>query len=464
MSPARLIRSAGFRLALAHAAIFAVAVASLFAVVYWMTSSYAHRQLVDSISFESYELTSQARREGLSAVGNTITARLLASGEPNLAYLLVDSSGARLAGNLDVPRATGGWQELQRPANGSLGPPDEDDAILTLGTVLEGGGVLLVGADTNAREELLEWIIDAFVAAGTIAVALALAGGLALGLSLTRRVESIHRAAARIIDGDLGQRIALRNTDDEFDRLSRQLNRMLDRIQGLMEGVRQVSSDIAHDLRTPLTRLRQHLDSARARASSLAQYEMAVDRAIEETDLLLATFGALLRIAQIEAGARREGVATADLSEIFERIREAYAAVAEDQCRPLTASIASGVLVEGDRELLTQLLANLVENALAHTPPGTPIELLLLEDRGRRRAVVADRGPGIPEAARARVFERFARLDGSRSTPGSGLGLSLVSAVAELHGIRVQLEDNQPGLRVVLDLPPFRRDLGARAG
>src|SRR3954471_16487122 len=231
MSPASLIRSAGFRLAMVHAVLFAVAIAILFWIVYWATSSYARQQLTESIRLEGYDLAGEARRDGVAHVAGTINARLVASGEPNLAYLLTDPSGRKLAGNLEPVQLTSGWHSLRRPANGSLGPPDEDDAILVQATTLADGSTLVVGADTHPREELLEWIITAFSWAGGAAILIALAGGLVLGLSMSRRGEAMNDAAVRIIGGDLGERLAVRGTGDEFDRLAIQLNRMLDRIQ-----------------------------------------------------------------------------------------------------------------------------------------------------------------------------------------------------------------------------------------
>ncbi len=457
MSPTRLVHSVGFRLALAHTGVFTVAIAALFGVVFWATANYSRNQLTESIRLESYELAGEARRDDIAHVAATINARLLASGEPNLTYLLTDAGGRKIAGNLEDATLLPGWHELRRPGDGALGgDPDEDDPVLALATVLPGGELLVVGADTHPRQELLEWIVTAFLWAGATSVLVALAGGLALGLGMSRRVEAVNQAAARIIDGDLGERIAVRGTPDEFDRLGIQLNRMLDRIQALMEGLRQATSDIAHDLRTPLARLRQHLDRAQCRSSTLSDYRRAVDRAIEETDALLATFGALLRIAQIEASTRSQGFCEVDLAVIGVRIVEAYGAVAEEQGRQLAAAIHGPVTVQGDPELLTQMLANIVENALTHTPAGIPIALTVGERGKQPQIVVADRGPGIPEADRPRVLERFVRLDGSRSAGGNGLGLSMVAATADLHGIELRLEDNDPGLRVVLSfrLPP----------
>lgn len=463
MSRGRLSSSVGFRLAIVHAAVFAVAIAVLFGIVYWATSSYAHTQFTENIRVEGYELAGEARRDGIAHVAETINARLLASGEPNLVYLLTDASGHKLAGNLEPARLAPGWHDLRRPTDGSLGPSDDDDPIRVQATLLAGGATLAVGADTHPREELLEWIITAFIWAGSTAVIVALAGGLALGLGMSRRVEAINLAAARIIDGDLGERIAVRGGSDEFDRLAVQLNRMLDRIQSLMDGLRQVSSDIAHDLRTPLARLRQRLERARDHSGTIGDYELAVDRAIEETDAILGTFGALLRIAQIEAGSRSQGFTNVDLAAIGRCIHDAYGPVAEDEGRPFATAIGGSVRVRGDPELLTQMLANLVENVLTHTPAGTPIDLAVDLRDGRPMAAVADHGPGIPEVERGRVLQRFVRLDRSRSTPGSGLGLSLVAAVAELHGATIRLEDNNPGLRVTLEFP-MQMDLGKMVG
>jgi len=252
--------------------------------------------------------------------------------------------------------------------------------------------------------------------------------------------------------GNLSRRIALRGSGDEFDRLSTNLNEMLDRMQMLMDGLRQVSNDIAHDLRTPLTRLRQHLEGAHLRARTVAEYQLVVDKAIAETDEILGTFGALLRIAQIEAGTRRAAFTAVDLSGVLQTIVETYAAVAEDHEHDLASRIADGITVRGDRQLLTQMIANIVENALRHTPAGTRIELELAAASGPI-CTIRDNGPGIPEPERQRVFRRFYRLDSSRATPGSGLGLSLVAAIAELHRIAVEVGDNQPGLRVTLRFP-----------
>jgi signal transduction histidine kinase len=285
--------------------------------------------------------------------------------------------------------------------------------------------------------------------AGGISLALAVIGALLTSGAFLRRLEGFNRTANRIIDGALEERVPLRGTGDEFDRLASNLNAMLDRVQALVESMRQVSNDVAHDLRTPLAHLRQGLETVRRSEGDREQYREAIDRALAECDQILTTFGALLRIAQIEAGTRRAGFTEVDLSSIFETIAETYAPVAEDHGKVLVAEIAPGIRTRGDPDLLTQMLANLVENAIRHTQTGSTVRLSLEED-DKPIGTVVDDGPGIPEEARKRVFDRFYRLESSRATPGNGLGLSLVAAVAQLHELEVELGDAQPGLHVSL--------------
>jgi signal transduction histidine kinase len=235
----------------------------------------------------------------------------------------------------------------------------------------------------------------------------------------------------------------LRGSHDEFDRLAASVNAMLDRIQELMEDVRQVSTDIAHDLRTPLTRLRQRVELASRKATDVESLRLALDRTLRDVDGVLDTFGALLKIARIEASPPA-GFAAVDLTEILATIVEVYAPAAEENRQDLT--------VRGDRELLMQLFANLLENATRHAGAGTRIEVLATRSGDRIEVTVADRGPGIPEAMRRRVFQRFFRLESSRTTPGNGLGLSLARAIAAFHQTSVELADNQPGLRASVSL------------
>jgi signal transduction histidine kinase len=447
----RWSRTYGFRITLLYVALFGVSILILFGVIYWITAEFMEEQSHAAIATE---LSSLVDDFGSSGIDSTIDAikRRVGSREHELSYyLLQDAAGRKVAGNLPAMPAAAGWYKLPIPPRGD--DTDSSDTLMAQGQALSNGWFLVVGQDTDQFTDFEDLILN--VAAGSLATAFALAliGGLATSASMLRRVTAITDAGRDIMRGNLARRIALRGSSDEFDRLSANLNEMLDRIQMLMDGLRQVSNDIAHDLRTPLTRLRQRLELARSKAATVADYEAAVDKAIAETDEILDTFGALLRIAQIEAGTRRAAFTEVDLSGVCQTIVETYAAVAEDHQHALESRIAEGIAVQGDRQLLTQMIANIVENALRHTPAGTRIELVLA---GPPTPVctIRDNGPGIPEPERQKVFRRFYRLDSSRATPGSGLGLSLVAAVAELHRIAVEIGDGQPGLKVTLRFAP----------
>jgi signal transduction histidine kinase len=262
-----------------------------------------------------------------------------------------------------------------------------------------------------------------------------------------RQVDMISNTVAEIIEGNLDSRVPLRGTYDPFDRLSASLNRMLDRIQLLMETLSQISNDIAHALRTPLSRLRHKLETALI-AERNSESNKTIDAALMETDTILDTFSALLRIAQIESGIRTAGFGEIDVSSLFETVADAFATVAEEEGKTLTAKIAPQVTYWGDADLLSEMLANLIENAIKHTPEGTTIEVSLTDQNGRLTAAVADSGPGVPDRDRNRIFRRFYRLEHSLAKPGNGLGLALVAAVAELHGIELIVQDNRPGLRI----------------
>jgi signal transduction histidine kinase len=325
---------------------------------------------------------------------------------------------------------------------------------------LKNGGFLVLGQNAYPLEELREFVFGAFGWGAGATLVLAVLGSVVMSTGVLRRVEAINRASERIMAGELDRRLPTTTGDwsgsgDEFDRLAANLNVMLDRIEVLVQGLRQVSTDIAHDLRTPLGRLRATLELARDSASVDGRSAGAtvIDQAIEEIDALLATFGALLRIAQIEAGASRRGFGPVDLSAVLEAVVEVYAPAAEEKNQTLTRRILAGIIVFGDRALLTQMLANLVENAIRHSPPDAHIDVALSVADGIEgpQVTISDDGPGIPEAERDKVFRRFYRLDASRSTLGNGLGLALVAAVKDLHGAKIQLFDNPPhGLRVVL--------------
>jgi signal transduction histidine kinase len=329
--------------------------------------------------------------------------------------------------------------------------PNDARAKLTgFGLTLPDGTFVLVAQDASRLIDMQHAIVRAFIWAGALTLLLAIGGGVLLGGNFVRRIDTIGRTSRAIMEGDLSARIPVRGNNDEIDQLVIGLNAMLDRIQQLLDGLRQVSSDIAHDLRTPLGRLRQKLEDAREHASTTAEYQSATEDALTEADSLLEIFSALLRIAQIEAGAQKSGFTDVDLSELMHSIADAYEPSAEDSRHKLEVDVAPGVTMTGDRQLLAQLFSNLVENALTHTPDGSTVRLALHPKADGFEAEVADNGPGIPTEEREKVFDRFYRLDRSRTTKGSGLGLALVKAIAALHGMTLKLEDHHPGLAVHL--------------
>jgi signal transduction histidine kinase len=444
----RLLRTASVRLAALYLLLFTASAVLLGAVMFWTTRAALEEQLRARITGEIASLRADYAAGGLTRLLADVETRGRGSG--SLDYLVVDSAGRRLGGVLSGRVSHLGWQRLNvREDDDEAQKRVERETLQALAVSLGDGLVLAVGDDADRVTEAEEAILRAFVVAAGLTIVLGAAGGAWLGHLFLRQVDTIGRTAEAIIAGDLDRRIPVRGTGDDLDRLAVTLNRMLDRIAGLMENVRQVSNDIAHDLRTPLSRLCRRLDEARDRAGSAADYERAIDGALVEAEDLLATFAALLRIAQIEAGAQRAAFRQVDLSTLTETVAEAFAPAVEDECHEFVTDIAADVTLCGDQELLTQMLANLVENALRHTPAGSRVRVALARTSGRGiRLTVEDNGPGVPEAERGRILQRFYRLEQSRTTPGNGLGLSLAVAVAELHGAALSLEDARPGLRV----------------
>jgi signal transduction histidine kinase len=453
----RVFRTSSFRLTLLYAALFSLSVIVLFAVIYWSTAFHMTGQLDAAVSSDFAELTEGFRTGGTARVAALIEDRVNDMPTGPMFYLLEDPTGKALAGNLPaLTRRTGTFDTVDpRPV------PHEDDLrpLRARGTVLPGGDYLMVGTDASQRDEMDEEILRAFAWGSLASLLLAFGGGLILSSGLLRRVEGISRTAREIMAGHLSRRVPTRGTDDEFDRLAASLNAMLERTESSMQAMRQISNDIAHDLRTPLTRLRQRLELAQRRATTAAELRASVDGAIAEADAILATFGALLRIAQIESGAIRAGFAECDLSDLLQTVVEVYQPMADEKRQNLSAAIAPDLEIFGDRELLAQMLANLLENAIRHSPPGATISLAADRcDAGGMTVALSDTGPGIPPAEYQNVFRRFYRLEASRTTPGNGLGLSLVAAIAGLHDISIEFKDNDPGLRVTMKLPGPRAE------
>jgi signal transduction histidine kinase len=455
------------RLTTLYVILFAASVAILFGLVWLVTSRSMTAQLMANVQREAVSLADEYRATGALAAAALVERRLQRGG---LAYYLLQRrDGAWIAGNIAPVSPIVGPLDLQvrlqsrGETAGERMPGDLRNAI-GYGVLLSDGTFVLAGEDVGRLEATRSAILTAFAVGGGVSLILAILGGLALSAGFLRRVESVNRTARQIMEGQLDSRVTVRDNGDELDRLAANLNAMLDRIQSLMESLKQVSSDIAHDLRTPLARLRQNLETAKVSATSVEEFRSSTEVAIAETDGLLKTFSALLRIAQIESGSRKADFARVDLSELFDFVAETFAAVAEDEGHQLVCDIQDGIAISGDRELLLQLATNLVENAIRHTPNGSRIEFCLRQEMAEVIVTVRDNGPGIPEGERGKVLRRFYRLEASRTTPGSGLGLALVAAIADLHGARIGLLDHGPGLIVEVRFPAAAGMLAQNAG
>ncbi|MFA5962705.1 MAG: HAMP domain-containing sensor histidine kinase [Sphingomonas sp.] len=442
----RLPSSTAFRFAAFFSMAFTLLIVVLGAGIYGAIRSELRYDLDQRIVTGRDALVRDAGADGLG-LRHAIDYRV-AHESSDMRYALLDARGAQIAGRRIAAPPALGWSAMNfRDKDNGL------DATRAFASRTASGGMLIVGADPEAIEELDARMVPLFAAAFGLIAAIGMAGAFLLGRVLQRRLDAISRTAEAIIAGDLARRIALSGSGDEFDRLSVTLNRMLERIAGLLDNLRQVSGDIAHDLRTPLTRLRQKLELAVAGPDEPAALKQAMDAAIEQTDDMLALFTAILGISEIEAGGAGVRVSSLDLSGLIADLADSYQPSAEDAGHPLTREIAPDIRIEGNRELLAQAAVNLLDNALRHTAAGTPITISLARQGDDIVLGVADHGPGIPAADRERVFARFTRLEGSRSTPGHGLGLSLVAAIARAHGGTAALYDNHPGAKVMVTLP-----------
>jgi len=439
------LRSAAFRLAVLQALLFALIALTLFLVSWFAARHYIENQLRQTIADEFAEVIAHPAAQRAGSIRRSLAQVPRGAYD----YSLFDARHNLIVGDI-LKEPAAGWSTIEQN-EGLRDGRDLVRRILVFAAVQDDGNTVVVGRDLASVDQLDALLKSVFTWAGLAAVVLALVGGMVTAGGYLRRVEAIADAASRIAAGDLAARVAVTGRGDEFDRLAFSLNGMLERIQSLVEGLRQVSNDIAHDLRTPLTHMRQRLEAAMEEATSVEAYSKACERAVADVDSVLDTFAALLRIAKVESRQRREGFADVALSALLERLVDDYRPVMEDEERAFTVEIATGIHVHGDALLLTQMLVNLLENALHHTPQGTPVSVKLAATEQGYRLIIEDAGAGIPPQERSRVLKRFVRLDAARSSPGSGLGLSLVAAVADLHGIALALDDADPGLRVHLD-------------
>ncbi|MCW1984317.1 UNVERIFIED_ORG: signal transduction histidine kinase [Sphingomonas sp. R1F5B] len=427
------------------AVVVALGAGALLLTVERQVGYYAREASDGMLRAESSVLVAEYAELGLSGLTDAIERHRGSDSDPPYRYLLIDKAGRRLSGDLPLQAA--------RIGQGSVAVPEDFDGsrhvetLATRVTQLPDGLLLVVATDSFDIQQLRHRLGRFTIWSGIAIAAFALIGGYLVGRIFLRRLATVNRSIDRIIDGDSAERLPMIGFGPEFDDLTRNLNRMLERKDAAMEALRQVSTDIAHDLRTPLTRLHQRLE--RLQASGAGDPD-SIDAAVEQTNGLLATFEALLRIGSIEGGVGRRRFAPFDLSELLDRIHAAYLPVVEDSGQTFIAKHSAGVIVIGDPDLLAQLFTNLIENAIVHTPCGTHIVSRLRIVGTGAVAEICDNGPGIPFGEREKVFRRFYRRDASRSTEGAGLGLALVAAIAALHQVDCTIPDSAEGLCVRL--------------
>lgn len=463
----KLFRTTTFKLTLVYLTVFSLFAAFLLGYFAWNTRRLVTEQIVATVDAEIQGLSDLYQQGGIRRLIFAIDDR--GSRPGSSLYLLTTAAGEGVTGNIGS-LTTGildksGWTET------AYRRIDESDRVEHFALVrvlqLAGGFRLLVGRDLEERERLHNIILSAGRWSIAIVIVLGIAGGFLVTRRVLRRVDAMTGTTQRIMSGDLSGRLPIAGSNDELDRLASNLNAMLERIEALMHGLKEVTDNIAHDLKTPLTRLRNRAEDALRTAKDEVQYRVALERTIEESDALIRTFNALLMIARAESGQARDGMTEFDAAEIARGIGDLYEPLADEKGITLRVEAPEATSMRGNRELISQALANLVDNAIKYAMPEHPtlapdqphngvqaeVVVKATGEGDRILFTVADTGPGIPEGDRTRAVERFVRLEQSRSQPGSGLGLSLANAVARLHGGELRLEDNEPGLRSVLALP-----------
>lgn len=466
----KLFRTTTFRLSLIYMVLFGAAAALAIGYIYWNTSILFTHQLRQTIDAEIQGLREQFLDGGVNVLAETVANRSVAPG--NSLYLLAAANGTPIAGNLKVRPET--LKQIGEPFEISYTAFDKKETVQRRAIIrvlqFRSGFYLVVGRDIEDKHKFERVIGSAFLWGLGVIALVGLGGGWLVSRSILARIDGVTAASRKIMRGDLSGRVPVYGTSDELDRLAENLNAMLERIEQLMIGLREVSDNIAHDLKTPLNRLRNRAEAALRAGQGETSYREALERTIDEADELIRTFNALLSIARLEAGALRETMSDVDVSALARDVAELYEPAAEDRGLQLKSEIAEGLHLTGERQLLGQAVANLVDNAIKYGAPAgkrrsskentSTITLTGARRNGLIEIAVSDPGAGIPPKDRSRVFNRFVRLEESRSHPGSGLGLSLVAAVARLHGGSVRLEDNKPGLKAVLSLPVRERDGG----
>lgn len=453
----RLLKTFSYRLALWYVGLFAVSATVIFGFLYWAAVTFMARQTDEIIETETWSLAEQYDQRGLGGLMMVIASRLRNDLARNNIYMLVDRDHNYLAGNMRhwpdgiEPKGLPEWFDITVTTSDEAKALNARVMIITLPGKIH----LLVGREMSEVHRARTILSRSMALGLLVTVLLGLGWGQVMSNKLLSRLEEVNRASGEIMAGAMHRRIPVSGRGDEFDRLAESLNAMLDRIGDLLSAVRQVSDNIAHDLRSPITRLRSRLELALLEAPEPALQRQAIEEAIAQAEAIIATFNALLTIAQAEASTGRGAVDLLDLSGLVRDAAELYEPLAEDKGLAVVMDLAPGVVLPGNRHLLSQAVTNLLDNAVKYTPAGGTVRVSLAPGRPGDPGVggsqegpvlrVADSGPGVPQGERDNVLKRFYRLDPSRNTPGSGLGLSLVAAVARMHGAELRLEDDAPG-------------------
>ncbi len=463
----RLFRTTAVRLAARYVLLYALVLGAALAALWWSTGQYVDAKLEAGLERQLAALEREYGNGGIAGLAIAVGRLAVDAREQDRLYLLMAANGKKMAGNLlawpeEAPLANDGpiesiWIE-EGIVPGRL--QDESYAPVITRQFPDGSRLLLGhnGEQLDALQEIAEYLLEVLGAA----VLLALVMGITLGRAILRRMDTIGRTAGEIMAGDLSQRVPASGHNDEFDTLAGRLNAMLDRIQQLIKGIREVSDNVAHDLRSPLTRLRNRLEVTLLEERSKEQYRQAIGQSLGDVDALIKTFNALLGIAQAEAGNHRNQWVSVQLDRLVCDLVDLYRPVAEQQGQTLEKDTCGDTEIIGSRQLLAQVIGNLLENAIKYTPEGGSITLRVRPSGDSVEVMVADTGPGIPESERAHVLERFVRLEGSRHTPGNGLGLSLVDAVSKLHNAQLSMGDAGPGLVVSIRFPKHQEEKKVR--
>lgn len=457
MTLPKIITTTSFRLSALYICIFLASFLAIGLIVYFLTCKTLEKQLKHNIEIEVLELKAAYDQKNIAELLKELGEREKITTHYSHEYMhhygLLNPDGSFLSGTLQNIKPVEGWQTITAVSQDPL----EDEQILYIKVIqLQSGYWLAVGDDGEFIQDAGEAIIRAFLWGGLLVIILGSAGGLYLSHRFLYKIKLLTKSTQAIIAGDLNHRLSVSKGNDEIDRLALLFNQMLDKISTLIQNIQEISNDIAHDLRTPISRLKNGLQQALQNPLTATQYQEHMIAATKEVDIILATFSAILRISQIESGSRRQGFKLLNFSALVSSIVETIQPVVEENGKSLISDITDGIPLVADKELLTQLIYNLIENAILHTPLKTVIQVRLELQDNYPILVISDNGLGIPPKYREKVFQRFYRLEHSRSMPGNGLGLSIVKAIVDLHEAYIELSDNAPGLKVAVVFPKMQ--------